>query len=219
MRKPLVTLGLLAAAATTISAATSTASADEARPTPWKLLDTSSDIDGDGTIDGVYLRRASADACKVKVGLSEGRGSVFTIPMKRGELCTYKGSALIDNVGGSEIAVRTKSGPKADRYLMLTWRDGGGLTVQKSPSGTPRWKVADNGDSVDGYSRIRNANGQVRLVHHQLTNDGHLWNGTREMLAYRGDSWVRVGGSEVTLQPRVAAKRAGWHLSKIPAEH
>lgn len=233
--KPLITLGLFAtlglspAAAhaatstpwdagsgggTSQMAATSLASSSAPAASRWRLVDISSDIDGDRSTDRVAMRRLSPRACQVRVTVGKDRASVRTLRHDPGRPCEYHGSGQLDPVKGAEISLVTGRGAHTPWHTVLTWRQGG-LAVERAPHRL-RWTIDGAAMVSEGYTRVRTPRGKVRLIHHSFLNNGKRWSGPREVLAYRDGRWVTLKRARVTVRPKVATQRGGWHVPGFP---
>lgn len=220
MRKSLLALGIAAtlttgaASAATGAPADSTAhpSATAAAASKWKLVDTSSDVDGDGTIDGVWLRKKSDKVCQVKVTMGGNRAVKRALRDSMSNPCEYGGSALFDTRKGAEIKVMTAMGAHTPWDHVLTYRNGK-LVVQRAPDKT-RWTIDATAMYSEGYKRIVNRDGQVRLVHDFVNlKRKNVWKGTRTVLAFQGGKWVQTRKVRITRTNKQAARLAGWHVS------
>lgn len=231
MKKSLLALGLAATLATgaTSTAAASSAHTDAARADQgasplkserfdetmvadgkWKLFDTSSDVDGDGHIDGVWLRKKSAKICQVKVTMGK-RSVQRNLYGPWNNPCTYGGSALFDTRKGAEIKVMTGMGAHTPWDHIVTYRNGK-LILQKAPD-KPRWTVDATAMYAEGYKRIVNSQGQVRLVHDFVNRKrANVWKGNRKVLAFQGGKWVQTRKVHITRTDKQTNKLAGWRI-------
>lgn len=177
----------------------------------WSLFDTSSDVNGDGAIDGVWLRKKSDTVCQVKVTMGTKHSPVRNLRSPRGNPCAYGGSALFDTKKGAEVNVVTALGAHTRWSTILTFGDGR-LVVQKAP-GRSRWAIDSTSMFSEGYKRVHNPQGQVRMVHDfSVREHGNNWRGTRKVLAFRGGEWVQVRKTEPVRTTSQAKALAGWNL-------
>ncbi|KRF15374.1 hypothetical protein ASG90_11725 [Nocardioides sp. Soil797] len=216
MKKTLLALGMAATLGTGLipaaqASATDSSAAQASASGRWQLVDTSSDINGDGTIDGVSLRKKSDKVCQVKVSFGPGDTVQRSLHSSWGNPCRYAGSALFDPRKGAEIKVMTGMGAHTPWDHILTYRDGK-LQFQKDADGK-RWTIDATVMYTEGYKRVVNRNGKVRLRHDFVNRkDNGVWKGTRKVLAYEHGKWVQVSKSRITRTTKQANALGGWHV-------
>lgn len=220
MKKALLALGVAATFSTVLTQsaqaapAAQAASAASARSGGWKLMSTGADVDGDGRPDGILLRKKSAQVCQIKLALATGR-EVTRSTRSADNPCRWHGAATFDPVKGAEISVATVFGAHSAFHTLLTMRNHK-LVVEKAPRRV-RWVVDSSVMFSEGIVRTHNNAGKLRVVHHSYARENnHRWSGTREVLAWRGGSWKVVTRAHANVKPRLAKKRAGWHVAGLP---
>lgn len=177
----------------------------------WQVVDTSSDIDADGTIDAVSLRKRSDTVCQVKVTLGNGNSVKRALRSQWSNPCEYAGSALFDTRRGAEIKVLTGMGAHTPWDHILTYRDGE-LVFQRDPDGR-RWTIDATVMYAKGYRRVRKAKGRIRLREDFVSRRSNgTWTGTRKVLAHQHGEWVQVARKRITRTEQQAQRLAGWHV-------
>ncbi|WP_156409694.1 hypothetical protein [Nocardioides sp. Soil796] len=235
MKKSLMTLALTATMGTVLAqspahasaptavrtAASANVSVDAQAVNPyagtskWRLMSTASDVDGDGTIDGISIRRKSANVCSVRVTMGTRVAGTKDLYTSWGNPCVYHGDAPIDPVKGSEISILTGMGAHTAWHSIVTWRNGR-LVLERSPI-RPQWTVDSTVMVQEGVRRTRNANGEIRLVHTGVTRgNGNRWGGQAETYAYRNGKWVISARKQVVLSDAAASRVGGWHVRYLP---
>ncbi|WP_067437264.1 hypothetical protein [Nocardioides jensenii] len=181
----------------------------------WRLMSTASDVDGDGTIDGIWIRRKSANVCSVRVTRGPGQGATKDLYSSFGNPCVFHGDAPFDTVRGSEISVLTGLGAHTQWHSIVTWRDGR-LVLERAPR-NPRWTVDSTVMMQEGIRRTRNAAGEIRLAHTAVTRGAtSRWSGVRSVYAYKGGTWVVTAKKSVAMTQAQASAISGWHVKFLP---
>ncbi|WP_067437267.1 hypothetical protein [Nocardioides jensenii] len=226
MKKTLIALAVAATAAVLIqSPATSAPATASGAPTkvataaqtaaPWQLVSTASDVDGNGQVDYISLRKVSATICAVKVATDSGRVATKSLYSSMGNPCVWHGSAPLDPVSGAEISVVTGWGAHTAWHSVLTWR-AGRIVLERAPS-RARWTVDGTAMLSEGLRRTRNASGQIRLVHTAVFRGNRgRWDGQAETYAYRSGTWVVSARKHVRLTTTQAGRVWGWHVRGLP---